>query len=370
MVFKIKQIISFCIIGSLIISFTNASSEVPPIVEQPTITADAIIADHSIMNLVRLNQIPDSAIIEAKNNLHIAYGHTSHGSQIITGMSDLPDFKENYVGTQAGPSNFTVGLYDWNEGGTGGALDIDDYFVAGDLGNPDFITWESRTRTYLEIAENDDVNVVMWSWCGQASGATEENIDTYLGLMVGLEVDYPDIDFVYMTGHTDGGGLEGNLHIRNEQIRAHCNTHGKILFDFADIESYDPDGNYYGDKLVIDSCAYDSNNDSTRDSNWATEWQAANPDEWYDCVSAHSLPLNANQKAYAAWWLWATLTGWSDPTVTPTPTPTPTETPTDTPTTSSETPTSKLPIAASIIGFSAIVSVVFISIIFVEKRRK
>ncbi len=369
MKFKIQQIITICIILGLLIGFTNTSSESASLIEQPKITADAIIADHTIMNMVRLNQIPDSAIINAKNTLHIAYGHTSHGSQITTGMNGLSNFKENYVGTQAGPSNFTDGLYDWNEGGSGGALDLDDYFVSGDLGNPDRVTWENRTRVYLETAGNEDVNVVMWSWCGQVGGSVED-IETYLGLMVGLEEDYPNIDFIYMTGHTNGGGLEGSVHLRNEQIRTHCNTHGKILFDFYDIECYDPDGYYYGDKLVTDTCAYDSNNDTSRDANWATDWQTANPDEWYSCSSAHSEPLNANQKAYAAWWLWATLAGWSDPTVTPTPTPTPTETPTDTPTTSSETPTSKLPIAASIIGFSAIVLVVFISIIFVEKRRR
>ena len=32
--------------------------------------------------------------------------------------------------------------------------------------------------------------------------------------------------------------------------------------------------------------------------------------DWYNCSSAHSKPLNANRKAYAAWWLWATLAGW------------------------------------------------------------
>jgi hypothetical protein len=26
--------------------------------------------------------------------------------------------------------------------------------------------------------------------------------------------------------------------------------------------------------------------------------------------TSHSQPLNANQKAYAAWWLWARLAGW------------------------------------------------------------
>ncbi len=70
------------------------------------------------------------------------------------------------------------------------------------------------------------------------------------------------------------------------------------MFDFEDIELYDPDGNYFGDKNVTDSCNYYND---TYSGNWADEWQAANPDEWYSCSSAHSQPLNANMKAYAAW---------------------------------------------------------------------
>jgi len=46
--------------------------------------------------------------------------------------------------------------------------------------------------------------------------------------------------------------------------------------------------------------------------NWATEWQDSHTEgvDWYNCPSAHSQPLNANHKAYAAWWLWARLAGW------------------------------------------------------------
>jgi hypothetical protein len=33
--------------------------------------------------------------------------------------------------------------------------------------------------------------------------------------------------------------------------------------------------------------------------------------DWYNCDSAHSQPLNANRKAYAAWWLWCRLAGWN-----------------------------------------------------------
>ena len=74
-----------------------------------------------------------------------------------------------------------------------------------------------------------------------------------------------------MTGHLDGSGSSGNLHQRNEQIRNYCRTHNKILFDFADIERYDPDGTDFLDLSADDDdCDYDS-------GNWADEWCAANP---------------------------------------------------------------------------------------------
>ena len=48
-----------------------------------TYAADALIIDHRHTDL---NRIPDVWITQAKNTLHIAYQHTSHGSQIVTGM--------------------------------------------------------------------------------------------------------------------------------------------------------------------------------------------------------------------------------------------------------------------------------------------
>lgn len=93
--------------------------------------------------------------------------------------------------------------------------------------------------------------------------------------------------------------------MRNQQIRNYCNNNDKVLYDFYDIECYDPDGDYFGDKWVDDACNYDSDGDGTIDGNWATEWQNTHVEgtDWYDCTSAHSQPLNANRKAYAAWWL-------------------------------------------------------------------
>ena len=253
----------------------------------------AIIINHSNTGI---NSIPGNWISKARQNLRIAYSHTSHGSQLIDGMTGLAGFK----GT----------LYKWNDGGMDNSLDIHDYAMPGDLGNPDRTSWASETRAYLSA--NSDVNVVMWSWCGQVSSATAEDINTYLDLMSSLEKEFMDVKFVYMTGHLDGTGLTGNLHIRNEQIRNYCKNNNKILFDFEDIESYNPDNIYFGDKNPDDGCNYDSNKDGTPDANWATEWQNSHTEgtEWYSCPSAHSQPLNANQKAYAAWWLWSSLAGW------------------------------------------------------------
>jgi hypothetical protein len=263
--------------------------------EQPVAT-ESMIVDHWCTDL---DDIPQEWITKAKTGLHIAYGHTSHGSQITDGMTGLVGFAGD--------------VYSWNNGGTGGALDLHDQAMGGDVGY--YPQWVDNTHSYLgqvnsatgRGSANPDVNVIIWSWCGQAAGLTEQQMITnYLAPMTQLETEYPNVAFVYMTGHTDGSGLTGNLHLRNQQIRDYCNANKKILFDFEDIESYDPDGKYFGDKNVTDGCAYSG-------GNWATEWQNSHTQgvDWYQCSSAHSQPLNANLKAYAAWWLWARLAGWN-----------------------------------------------------------
>ncbi len=223
--------------------------------------------------------LAESRVQAAKRVLDIAYWHTSHGSQLTSGMEGMDEF---FGGT---------GLY--AVGGPDG-LRLDEP-ASTDLGNED---WDSVTREYL--GSRPETNVVVWSWCGQASDASAGTIELYLQRMSQLELDYPQVRFVYMTGHSDGTGLEGNLHQRNTQIREYCLQNGKFLYDFYDIECYDPDGVYYGDRHVADSCAYDG-------GNWAVEWQDANPGAWWECGSAHSEPLNANMKAMAAWQLWVRL---------------------------------------------------------------
>jgi hypothetical protein len=287
------------------------------------LSAEPIIIDHQTTDITK---IPQAAIEQAKANLHIAYGHTSHGSQLTTGMTGLVAFAN---GGGLGLS-FPKDLFQWNDGGTGGALDLEegDGYGSGWLDHDcgSYPNWVKETREYLNDKSHSDVNVVIWSWCGQASRYTEQQmIDNYLAPMSQLERDYPHITFVYMTGHADGSGETGNLHLRNQQIRTYCLANDKVLYDFYDIECYDPDGNYYGDKLVDDECNYDSDGDGTRDANWAVAWQRTHTKgvDWYDGSPAHTEALNGNRKAYAAWWLWARLGGWVGPSSSVPPTPPP-----------------------------------------------
>ncbi len=247
-----------------------------------------VIADHFAINAVRLDQIPAYAIRQAKEKLHIVYAYSSHGSQLKEGMRDLVGFKG--------------ALYE--------GLDIDFIYYDNQEEQIGLADWAVHAREYL--SSHPAVNVVVWSWNGQHKEATQAEIELYLDLMSQLEAEHPTVAFVYMTGHLDCTGLTGNAHLRNEQIREYCRTNGKTLYDFAHIETYDPDGNYYGNKNVNDDCWYDSDGNGSLDRNWAKEWQNSNPEGWYMCVAEHSYPINANLKAYAAWWLWARLAGWTD----------------------------------------------------------
>ena len=251
----------------------------------------AMIVDHGCTDI---SQVPANYIEKAKETFKVAYGHTSHGSQIVSGMNAL---------RKSNPD-----LFGFSRAG-GKELSLFDTTPPGDLGNPDRSTWAQRTRDLLAVPGGDR-NLIMWSWCGQAGSASEKDIQLYLDLMSGLEKEFPKVKFVYMTGHLDGSGKTGNLNLRNEQIREFCRKNGKILFDFADIESFDPDGKVNFMELgAADSCDYRKEG-VTR--NWADEWLQKNPGHGIALPdsAAHSRPLNGALKGRAFWWMMARLAGW------------------------------------------------------------
>jgi len=240
----------------------------------------AIVADH--LAATAFDLIPAAFIDSVKSNYRIFYGHTSHGSQIVAGMTMIYRADSRYA--------FNAGA---------GTLSLQEE-TGVDLGHEGDTSWAATTRGVLN-QPGCDVNMVMWSWCGGVSDNTEQGINTYLQTMNQLESEYPNVLFVYMTGHLDGTGPSGNLYVRNNQIRTYCQTNNKILFDFADIESYDPDGTYYPNGS--DWCE------------WCETWCATHSCPDLDCVDdddcQHSVCFNCYQKGRAFWWMMARIAGWT-----------------------------------------------------------
>lgn len=255
--------------------FLTDSETITITVNDSGTTSGAIIADH--LATANFSSIPDATIRQVRSDYHIYYGHTSHGRQIMTGLIMLKSEDTLY-----------------NYGSTGN-LPFRDYGL-DDLGHNGDTTWVPTTR--YELDNHSEYNVVMWSWCGGAGDNTEAGINIYLNAMNQLELDYPNVTFIYMTGHLDGTGPSGNLYIRNQQIRDYCIANNKILFDFADVESYDPDGNYYPNDN--DGCS------------WCFTWCGT-----HECPSCagidcpHSHCFNCYQKGKAFWWMMARIAGWS-----------------------------------------------------------
>jgi hypothetical protein len=271
--------------------FTQAESKVyiPSVLNFSVPTP--IVIDHHHTDI---SQIPDEWLAEARK-LVVHYAHTSHGNQVLSGLTWLESRNAQYnvdihaSGSVVLPDDATaLRIYDGNNYAGNTYITPDMYWETADGRN--------HTRQVINTGWFD---FSLWTWCGQMNYYSDMQVEQYIDVMTQFEVEYPGVRFIYYTGHTDGGGPAGSTWAHNDMVRQHVSSNNKVLFDFADIEAYDPVGNYY--PLVTDACEWCDNWCSSRPSSF--ECQALP-----DCDHTHG--LQCTLKAQAFWWLMARLAGW------------------------------------------------------------
>jgi len=254
---------------------------------------EPLIIDHTCRDV---SQIPEEWI-DAVKAMTLHHTGQSHGTQVPHGMVNLEnedatfDQTQNEGGIPAGSGlKITRGQRSEYSSWTSG-VGVERYWQ-GESGKD----WTRRTLDY-HAGNGDTVHASLHTWCWDLRTWSEAQVNDYLASMETLEAEYPDVTFVYMTDTCDSTGSTGyNRWQRNQQIRAYCQANNKVLFDFADLESWSSDGTT---QSTYSYSGYDV-------PTWHSDWTS---DPYYN--DGHINEAACTMKAKAMWWLLARLAGWN-----------------------------------------------------------
>ncbi len=319
---EIKFIVFFSLIFSQFSCNDDSGSG-----EEKIKTNSVYIADYSAAKETILRSIPQVFIDKAREELHIAYQHTSHGTHVSYGLYGLQDYK----------TGDDVKFAITNNDPTEGKLDFRDYAMSSYAADGDDAADLSRnetafiqaTRNYLDDPDNADINVIMWSWCDISGHDVAGN---YLPGMQTLIGEYGEggtkigsgegqrltpVTFIFMTGHgnTNSNIGEGKPKNQADLITAFCEENKQFCLDYYSIDSHCMNDNYWDD-------AGDNGNSESYGGNFYIDYQEAgavgttyfenkkSPGGGVTYGQHNTQHITANRKAYAMWWILARIAGW------------------------------------------------------------
>jgi len=298
-----------------------------------TLHSQDYVAGYEVAKDSILRTIPDSILEKVRNDLHIAYQHTSHGTHVSHGLYGLPDFK-------SGDDT----LFAISNSQEAGKLEFRDYALesyappgidAADLSR-DETAFIQTTRNYLDASENADINVIMWSWCNIAGHDVTGNylpgMDSLIreygpgGTKIGVGAGQREksVNFVFMTGHANAGVNTGPLNPveQADTIVKYCKANQQFCLDYYSIDSHDMDVNYWedvgdnGDSFAYGESGAGTNNfyiDYETSHTLGVDWyeNKFEPGGWVEYGAHNTQHITANRKAFAMWWILARIAGWS-----------------------------------------------------------
>lgn len=259
--------------------------------------SQGVIIDHTSCYI---DEIPSNVIDSIKQNIRLQWCGQSHSHQVPTGLGlleeDYPVFEVS-INTDGNA---------WLPEPNGTFCIMDGLSMFGQCGNCcqayvyPHAYWDGAdaqsnvNKTLVECYPS--INVSGFLFCGELETADETYVQNYLSALTNYEQLYPEVTFIYTTGHAQSSGSLGyNRWLRNNQIRQYCTENNKILFDFANLDCwYNGEANSYeynGETVPLQHPQYD-------------------PDIIY-----HTTEESCKNKAKAIWYLMARLCGWDPTTV-------------------------------------------------------
>ena len=282
-----------------------------------------------------LDSIPDAYINSARENFHVAYNHSSHGTHVSYGVYGLEAYTAEDAELFGVSTSGESGKLDFSDSYQGGGITGTNYCGDLSVADTDWSKWVEQNETYLDDPDYKHVNVILWSWCditGHDVGAYLESMQTLIdeyvpggSKIVGDRTE--PVTFIFMTGHANQNANtgEGNPKAQAELILDYCQAHGYYCLDYYSIDTHDMDGNYWEDSSDdAVSSAYQAESGSET-GNFYADWQDAHTEGagyYYNLEypgSTDPVPgvhnsqhITANRKAYAFWWILARMAGWGE----------------------------------------------------------